>query len=144
MPDAEQCCCVYGDNSCVILQVLQVKAALKLFSRVQVTWHDDSMLCKKAAENAMRGLGLMSWHRQPVYAAVQAAAFAGLNGAGLALVLPCVQSILAEVYSAGRRGLAFGLVMTAGVLGEWFHNTILAFTLYRSCALAGRVCVGAL
>ena len=50
--------------------------------------------------------------------AAQAAAFAGLNGAGLALVLPCVQSILADVYSADRRGLAFGLVMTAGILGE--------------------------
>ena len=49
---------------------------------------------------------------------MQAAAFAGLNGAGLALVLPCVQSILAEVYSADKRGLAFGLVMTAGILGE--------------------------
>lgn len=64
---------------------------------------------------------------------MQAAAFAGLNGAGLALVLPCVQSILAEVYSAGRRGLAFGLVMTAGVLGECFFN---AERLYHICAKA--------
>lgn len=73
---------------------------------------------------------------------VQAATFAGLNGAGLALVLPCVQSILAEVYPASRRGLAFGLVMTAGVLGECIHNAFsLASNLYKSCALAGGVCI---
>ena len=50
---------------------------------------------------------------------MQAAAFAALNGAGLALVLPCVQTVLAEVYSADSRGLAFGLVMTAGILGDF-------------------------
>ena len=72
-------------------------------------------------------------------AVVQAAAFAGLNGVGLALVLPCVQSILAEVYPAGRRGLAFGLVMTAGVLGAFSNSAhILGLKLYKSCTLAGR------
>ena len=49
---------------------------------------------------------------------MQAAAFASLNGVGLALVLPCVQSILADVYSPDRRGLAFGLVLTTGAVGE--------------------------
>ncbi|CAK0774865.1 hypothetical protein CVIRNUC_004210 [Coccomyxa viridis] len=63
------------------------------------------------------GIGLASTFHQ-------AAAFAGLNGVGLALVLPCVQSILAEVYPAGRRGLAFGLMMTAGVLGQTIFNYI--------------------
>ena len=48
----------------------------------------------------------------------QAAAFASLNGVGLALVLPCVQSVLADVYSPERRGLAFGLVLTTGAVGE--------------------------
>lgn len=62
---------------------------------------------------------------------MQAAAFAALNGTGLALVLPSVQSILAEVYSSGSRGLAFGLVMTAGILGDFmsvlkcFHLNII-------------------
>ena len=49
---------------------------------------------------------------------MQAAAFASLNGVGLALVLPCIQSILADVYAPHRRGLAFGLVLTTGALGE--------------------------
>ena len=67
--------------------------------------------------------------------AAQAAAFAGLNGTGLALVLPCVQSILADVYSADRRGLAFGLVMTAGILGE-----CLATLIHRHQACTRAVC----
>lgn len=53
---------------------------------------------------------------------LQAAAFASLNGVGLALVLPCVQSILADVYSPQRRGLAFGLVLTTGAVGELFSS----------------------
>ncbi|CAL5220314.1 g2303 [Coccomyxa viridis] len=52
----------------------------------------------------------------------QAAAFASLNGVGLALVLPCVQSILADVYSPERRGLAFGLVLTTGAVGQIVFN----------------------
>lgn len=49
---------------------------------------------------------------------MQAAAFASLNGVGLALVLPCVQSVLADVYAPERRGLAFGLVLTTGAVGK--------------------------
>lgn len=73
------------------------------------------------------------------HALLQAAAFASLNGVGLALVLPCVQSILTEVYSAGRRGLAFGLIMTAGVLGECCHAQQFASYLCKSYALANTV-----
>lgn len=56
--------------------------------------------------------------------AVQAAAWAALNGVGLALVMPCVQAILAEVYYARQRGRAFGLLFTISALGGMFFNFI--------------------
>ena len=59
-----------------------------------------------------------------VWAAVQAAAWAALNGVGLALVMPCVQAILAEVYYARQRGRAFGLLFTISALGGMFFNFI--------------------
>lgn len=52
----------------------------------------------------------------------QAAAWCALNGVGLALVMPCVQSIIAEVYRANSRGKAFGLIFTASALGV--HATL--------------------
>ena len=55
---------------------------------------------------------------------VQAAAWAALNGVGLALVMPCVQAILAEVYYARQRGRAFGLLFTISALGGMFFNFI--------------------
>ena len=42
---------------------------------------------------------------------------AALNGVGLALAIPCVQSIVADAVPAARRGSAFGLVGTAAGLG---------------------------
>ncbi len=48
----------------------------------------------------------------------QAAAWCALNGVGLALVMPCVQSIIAEVYRAKSRGRAFGIIFTTSALGE--------------------------
>ena len=54
----------------------------------------------------------------------QAAAWAALNGIGLALVMPCVQAILAEVYYARQRGRAFGLLFTISALGGMFFNFI--------------------
>ena len=80
-------------------------------------WHTNSVLCT-IKQPGIQTESLTSWAWTSGCAAAQAAAFAGLNGTGLAVVLPCVQSILADVYSADRRGLAFGLVMTAGILGE--------------------------
>jgi len=65
-----------------------------------------------------RSLTAVSARRLLSASDVQAAAFASLNGVGLALVLPCVQSVLADVYAPERRGLAFGLVLTTGAVGE--------------------------
>lgn len=48
---------------------------------------------------------------------VQAAAWCALNGLGLALVMPCVQSVIAEVYTAKQRGRAFGTIFTVSALG---------------------------
>jgi MFS family permease len=42
---------------------------------------------------------------------------AAFNGVGLALAIPCVQSIVADAVAAPRRGSAFGLVGTAAGLG---------------------------
>ena len=47
----------------------------------------------------------------------QAVGFAALNGIGLALVLPCVQSMLADIYSPQTRGRAFGTLLTLAAVG---------------------------
>ena len=48
----------------------------------------------------------------------QATAWAALSGIGLALVIPCVQAIVAELYSPYERGRAFGFLFTVSALGE--------------------------
>ena len=48
---------------------------------------------------------------------LQATAWAALSGIGLALVLPCVQAIVAELYTAFERGRAFGTLFTVSALG---------------------------
>ena len=45
-------------------------------------------------------------------------AWAAFNGAGLAFVLPCAQSILADYYIPEQRGRAFGFMFTLAALGE--------------------------
>lgn len=52
----------------------------------------------------------------PKYA-LQATAWAALSGIGLALVIPCVQAIIAELYSPYERGRAFGFLFTVSALG---------------------------
>lgn len=49
----------------------------------------------------------------------QAAVWASLNGIGLALVLPCVQSVLADVWEPASRGRAFGTILTIAAVGEY-------------------------
>lgn len=49
---------------------------------------------------------------------LQAMAWAAINGAGLAFVLPCAQSILADYYIPEQRGRAFGFMFTLAALGE--------------------------
>lgn len=49
---------------------------------------------------------------------LQATAWAALSGIGLALVIPCVQAIIAELYSPYERGRAFGVLFTVSALGK--------------------------
>ena len=48
---------------------------------------------------------------------MQAAAWCAVNGLGLAMVIPCIQSILAEIWPAKQRGRAFGALFTISALG---------------------------
>ena len=52
-----------------------------------------------------------------VGAAVQAMVYSGMNGIGLALVVPCVQSLIADYTLAERRGAAFGVLYFTGAMG---------------------------
>jgi len=47
----------------------------------------------------------------------QAMAFAGFNGLGLALLVPCCQSLIADLYTAEHRGRAFGTLQLTASLG---------------------------
>ncbi len=44
--------------------------------------------------------------------------YSGINGIGLALVVPCVQSLIADYTPAEKRGAAFGVLYFTGALGE--------------------------
>jgi MFS family permease len=44
--------------------------------------------------------------------------YSGMNGIGLALVVPCVQSLIADYTPADKRGAAFGVLYFTGALGE--------------------------
>ena len=58
---------------------------------------------------------------------MQAMSFSAWNGLGLALVIPCVQSLIADTYSSASRGRAFGLLFFTSSLGarspHWHDNT---------------------
>jgi MFS family permease len=43
--------------------------------------------------------------------------FAGVNGLGLALLVPCCQSLIADLYPAEQRGRAFGTLQLTASLG---------------------------
>ena len=51
-------------------------------------------------------------------ALLQAMLYSGMNGIGLALVVPCVQSLIADYTPAEKRGAAFGVLYFTGALGE--------------------------
>lgn len=53
---------------------------------------------------------------------MQATAWAALNGIGLALVLPCVQSLISDIYAPESRGRAFGLLLTIASVGSTGHT----------------------
>lgn len=44
-------------------------------------------------------------------------AFAAFNGLGLALLVPCCQSLIADLYPAEQRGRAFGTLQLTASLG---------------------------
>lgn len=48
---------------------------------------------------------------------LQAMIYSGMNGIGLALVVPCVQSLIADYTPADKRGAAFGVLYFTGALG---------------------------
>ena len=48
----------------------------------------------------------------------QMLAFSCINGLGLALLIPCVQSLLADYYTPANRGRAFGLLYFTSSLGQ--------------------------
>lgn len=48
---------------------------------------------------------------------LQAMMFAALNGVGLALLVPCCQSLIADLYPAEQRGRAFGTLQLTASLG---------------------------
>ena len=48
---------------------------------------------------------------------MQAMIYSGMNGIGLALVVPCVQSLIADYTLAERRGAAFGVLYFTGAIG---------------------------
>ncbi|KAM3709742.1 hypothetical protein ACJW31_02G195900 [Castanea mollissima] len=50
----------------------------------------------------------------------QVAVSRGLNGIGLAIVIPAIQSLVADSTDASNRGLAFGLLQLTGNLGSIF------------------------
>eukprot|EP00897_Mesotaenium_endlicherianum_P007470 jgi/Mesen1/6751/ME000344S06033 len=59
----------------------------------------------------------------------QCAIWRAVNGIGLAIVVPALQSFIADSYSDGSRGVAFGwlnLVGTVGAIGGGMTATILA------------------
>ncbi|CAL8463805.1 g3339 [Coccomyxa elongata] len=65
----------------------------------------------------------------------EAAAWCALNGVGLALVMPCVQSIIAEVYRAKSRGKAFGVIFTASALGGMAGNFLAITYAYKEIGM---------
>ena len=48
----------------------------------------------------------------------QAMVFAAFNGLGLALIIPCIQSLIADYYPAASRGKAFGSLFLTSSLGQ--------------------------
>lgn len=50
-------------------------------------------------------------------AAVQAMIWCAINGVGLALVIPCIQSLIADYNPAEKRGSAFGMMFFISAMG---------------------------
>lgn len=65
----------------------------------------------------------------------EAMAFAAVNGLGLALLVPCCQSLVADLHPPERRGRAFGLMQLTGALGG-LAGSVFATNMGASQALA--------
>lgn len=57
-----------------------------------------------------------AWRDQQAYVAC------ALNGLGLALVIPCIQSMCADYSPAEQRGRAFGTLFCVGAVGAPLTN----------------------
>ncbi|KIZ04451.1 hypothetical protein MNEG_3510 [Monoraphidium neglectum] len=64
-----------------------------------------------------------------------AMAFAAVNGLGLALLVPCCQSLVADLHPPERRGRAFGLMQLTGAIGG-LAGSVFATNMGASAALA--------
>ncbi|GBG80346.1 hypothetical protein CBR_g30715 [Chara braunii] len=77
--------------------------------------------------------GIVSWSLATVGVGIsqsflEMAVFRGLNGIGLSLVVPSIQSILADSYAEEKRGWGFGLNATLATLGSIAGSSIATFT----------------
>ena len=72
---------------------------------------------RQAREQGPESTALTQEAQTHVPSISQATAWAALSGIGLALVIPCVQAIIAELYSPYERGRAFGFLFTVSALG---------------------------
>ena len=60
----------------------------------------------------------MIWDKLALHSTMQAMCLSAWNGLGLALIIPCVESILADLYRSILRGKVFGFLFLASNLGE--------------------------
>ena len=58
---------------------------------------------------------------------MQAMAWAGFTGVGLAMVVPAAMSIIADYYQSAVRGRAFGALFTVAALGECKTHPLIRF-----------------
>ncbi|GBG80343.1 hypothetical protein CBR_g30712 [Chara braunii] len=77
--------------------------------------------------------GLMSWSLATVGVGMsgsfaEMAVFRALNGIGLSLVVPSMQSILADAYPEEKRGWGFGLNATLGTVGGFVTSSMVTLT----------------
>lgn len=76
---------------------------------------------------AIIALGAMLWAIATFFVGasstfVEVAISRGLNGIGLAIVLPAIQSVVADAANPDKRGLAFGWLQLTGSVGGIFGN----------------------
>ena len=64
---------------------------------------------------------------------MQAMVSCAVNGLGLALVIPCVQSLVADYHPSESRGKAFGFMFFTASCGKHLQHKSVASHLCASC-----------